>query len=93
MAAVGTELLVLTVMFYRLGRVAFDARLAKTLIKTTLACGVVMVIDRFVIHELGAVRLLIDALIYVVLVLSSGAVSVKESLGLIKTMRAQRSSP
>lgn len=90
MAAVGTELLVLTVMFSRLGRVAFDARLAKMVIKTTLACVVVIAVDRFVLHELGAVRLLLDGAIYLGLVLSTGAVSVRESRSLVKTLRAAR---
>ena len=88
MAAVGTELLVLTVMFYRLGRIVFDARLAKMVVKSTLACVVVIAVDRLVLHDLGAVRLLFDGLIYGGLVLSTGAVSVSESMALVKTMRA-----
>jgi len=51
----------------------------------------VMTIDRLVLHGLGAVRLIIDLLVYVGLVLSTGAVSVGESLALVKTMRAARS--
>lgn len=90
MAAVGTEVVVLVVMVYRLGRVIIDARLLKMLIKTTLACVVVMTVDRLLLQGFGAARILIDALIYVGLVLGSGAVSLRESLSLVKTMRAQR---
>lgn len=89
-SAVSTEALVIAVMFYRLGGVAFDRRLGKMVLKTLLACGVVMAVDRLLLSDLGPVRLLIDALIYVGLVLSTGAVSVGESLALIRTMRAQR---
>lgn len=90
MAAVTTESLVLAVMFYRLRGMVFDARLGKMLLKTLFACGVVMALDRLVLKELGAVRLLIDAMVYLGLVLSTGAVSIGESLALLKTMRAQR---
>ena len=82
--------MVVAIMFYRLGGVAYDSRLAKMLVKTVMACGVVMAIDRLVLHDLGPVRLIIDALVYVGLVLASGAVSVGESLQLVKTMRANR---
>ena len=90
MAAVTTEGLVVVVMMYRLGSVAFDARLGKMILKTVFACVVVMTMDRLVLHELGAIRLLIDLLVYVGLVLASGAVSVGESLTLVKTMRAAK---
>ena len=58
--------------------------------KTVLACVVVMLVDRLLLNGLGPARLLIDALIYVGLVLTMGAVSVSESLALVKTMRANR---
>lgn len=90
MAAVGTELLVLAIMFYRIGGMAFDARLGKMLFKTTAICAVVLTLDRSVLQPLGPARLLLDAALYVILVLSTGAVSVRESLALVKTMRAQR---
>ncbi len=90
MAAVLTEAIVVAVMFYRLGGMAFDRRLAKMVVKSVLACVVVMTLDRLVLHDLGPVRLLIDALVYVGLVLASGAVSVGESMQLVKTMRSNR---
>ncbi len=90
MAAVATEALVVAVMFWRLGGVAFDARLRNMLLKSVFACLVVMGVDRFLLHDLGAVRLIIDLLVYVGIVLASGAVSVGESVSLVKTMRAQR---
>jgi O-antigen/teichoic acid export membrane protein len=90
MAAVMTEAMVVVVMLWRLGGTAIDSRLGKMVAKTVFACAVVMVVDRLLLRELGAVRLVIDLLIYVGLVLSTGAVSVGESLSLVKTMRAQR---
>ncbi len=92
LAAVGTELLVLSVMFYRIGRVAYDARLGAMVMKTTVVCIVVMLLDRLVLYELGPVRLLIDGAVYALLVLLSGAVSVRESLSVVRTLKAQRSA-
>lgn len=93
MATVGTETFVLTVMFSRVGRTAMDKRLATMLIKTTLVCGVVVVVDRFVLQPLGPARLVLDGLLYAALVLGTGAVSVRETLGFVKEIRAQRSAP
>jgi O-antigen/teichoic acid export membrane protein len=90
MAAVSTETLVVAVMLWRLGPSVVDARLVKMVAKSLLACGVVMLVDRLLLKGVGAVRLLIDALIYVGLVLTMGAVSVSESMALVRTMRAQR---
>jgi O-antigen/teichoic acid export membrane protein len=92
LAAVGTELFVLTVMFARIGRIAMDRRLAAMLVKATLACVIVMVVDRFLLHNLGPVRLLIDGALYAVLAVASGAVSIKESLAFARQIRAQRAA-
>lgn len=91
MAAVTTETLVVAVMLWRLGPTVFDARLVKMVGKTVLACVVVMLVDRFLLRGLSAGRLLIDALVYVGLILAMGAVSISESLALVRTLRAQKS--
>lgn len=91
MCAVFTEILVLVVMFYRVGRWVFDARLVKMLVKTTLACAAVMAIDRLLLQGVGPARILIAGGLYALLVLGSGAVSVRDTLNLVRTMRAQRS--
>lgn len=90
MAAVSTETLVVLVMLWRLGPMVFDGRLLKMVGKTVLACVVVMLVDRLLLRGLGAARLLIDALVYAGLVLAMGAVSISESVALMKTLRANR---
>lgn len=90
MAAIATEAVVLAGMFWRMGRDAWDLRLVKMLVKTTVACVVVYVADRYFLQPLGYARLIVDGASYVLLVLGSGALSVKETLGFVKTLRAQR---
>lgn len=90
MAAILTEGVVLVGMFYRVGRQGFDARLLRMLGKTVAACAVVYAVDRLFLQPLGQARLLVDGALYVALVLGSGALSVKETLGYVKAIRAQR---
>jgi O-antigen/teichoic acid export membrane protein len=92
MAAIITETVVLLGMFWRMGRTAFDARLVKMLVKTTLACAVVVALDRLVLQGLGYARLLVDAAVYAVLVTASGALSVKETVSFVRSLRAQRAA-
>jgi O-antigen/teichoic acid export membrane protein len=89
-AAVVSEALVLTIMMYRIGGWVVDKRLLKMVGKTLLACVAVMVIDRFLLVGFGPSRILIDGVIYALLVLGSGAVTVGETMKLVRTMRAQR---
>ncbi|MFO0599051.1 MAG: flippase [Myxococcaceae bacterium] len=92
LAQVGTELFVVSVMFYRIGKAAADRRLVSMVIKSALACVIVMVLDRVVLASFGAARLIIDALIYVGLVIGTRALSIKETLGFVKQVRAQRAA-
>lgn len=87
LAAVVTEGLVLVAMFYRLGAAVFDARLVKVFAKTALVSAVIFVVDRQLLAPLGAARLLLDAGLYVVLVLAIGAVAVRETVAFAKTLR------
>lgn len=93
LASVGTELVVLLVMFTRLGKSAMDRRLALVLVKSTLACLVVMAVDRWLLQPLGPARLLLDAVLYVVLAVGSGAVSVRQTLAFARELKAERSAP
>jgi hypothetical protein len=92
LAAVGTELVVLTAMFIRIGNIAMDVRLAKILAKSTLACSVVFAVDRFELQPMGPVRIVVDGLLYAALVIGSGAVSVKETVAFARQLRAQRAA-
>ncbi len=92
MAAIVTETVVLGLMLWRMGRTAFDVRLVKMLVKTTLACVAVVAVDRLALQGLGYPRLLVDAALYAVLVLASGAMSVRETVAFVKSLRAQRAA-
>lgn len=90
LASVFTESLVLIAMFVRLGVAVFDARLVKVFVKSVLVSGVVFAVDRVLLSTLGPVRLVLDAVLYVVLVLAIGAVAVKETVAFAKTLRRTR---
>lgn len=92
LAAVGTELSVLSVMFYRLGKRAIDVRLAKMIVKSTLACIVVAAVDRLVLQPIGPVRILLDGALYAVLVVVSGAVSIRETVAFARQVKAERAA-
>jgi len=92
MAAIVTETVVLVAMLWRMGRVVIDARLVRMVVKTTLACVAVVAVDRFALQGLGYARLLVDAGLYAALVLASGALSVRETVGFVKSLRAQRAA-
>lgn len=90
LAAVTTETIVVSVMFWRFGRVAFDARLLKVLFKTAAVGTTVFLIDRLLLQSLGPARLLLDGVLYVGLVLGTGAVSIQDTVGFLKQVRAAR---
>ncbi|MFZ5442717.1 MAG: oligosaccharide flippase family protein [Myxococcota bacterium] len=90
LAAVTTESLVVTVMFWRFGRVALDARLIKVLLKTAAVGAVVFAIDRSFLQPLGPARLVLDGLLYLGLVLGTGAVSVQDTLAFVRQVRSAR---
>lgn len=92
LAAVGTELVVLAAMFIRIGNIAMDSRLAKMLVKSTLACAVVFAVDRLELQAMGPARIVVDGLLYAALVIGSGAVSVKETMAFARQLRAQRAA-
>lgn len=68
-----TEIYAVAVMTWLLGRRAFDRRTLTMLAKTAGICCVVIVVDRLLV-SLGAWRLVVDVILYVGLVVGSGAV-------------------
>lgn len=93
LASVTTETLVLVAMFYRLGVAVWDARLVKVLVKSAVICVGVFAVDRAFLTPLGSSRLVVDAVLYVVLALASGAVAVRETAAFVKTLRRGRGAP
>ena len=81
-AMVIMELVTAGVMIWILGRRAFDRRGVTVLVKTLLVCLAVGLLDRW-LAPLGAWRLLIDGVVYVALVLTTGAVNAREAYALV----------
>lgn len=91
-AQVGTETLITCIMLARMGRDAFDRRSVTMLLKTAIVCGIIGAVDYFALQSLGPLRLVVDALLYVVLVLVTGAVNVRETVSFVKTLRRRGAS-
>jgi hypothetical protein len=77
LSLMGAETLVTILLFSCVGKRAFDARdlavIARTLGASAIVCAFHLTLKRF-----GDVRLLADALLYVILVLSFGAVRIDD---------------
>lgn len=80
-----------TALFYPMGRRAFDQRLLAVIGKTVAVALTIVAIDRM-LAPIGAWRLLIDGLLYVVLVLVTGAVDMKVAAGYVRQALASRRS-
>lgn len=85
-----TEIGVVTPLFLMLGGRAFNSRLIVRIVKNIAAAVLVIVLDTLVLQPLGPVRLLLDAAIYVVLVLVTGAVNIRELVSSVKMALRQR---
>ncbi len=76
-AMVLTELAVTAAMLYFVGRRTFDRRVIVMVVKSLAVCVVVVALDWW-IASIGPVRLVVDAVVYVVLALAIGAVNLQE---------------
>ncbi len=93
-ATITTELVVVGLMFWRMGRMALDGRLVRRTLLTLGVCAVLSALDFFVFAPLApALRLLVEVPLYLVLVLVTRALPVRETLAFVKTVRAMRSQP
>lgn len=77
LAMLGTELFVASAMASIVGRRAFDRRAVTAIGKSLAACVLVVIVDR-VIADLGWVRLGVDAAVYLVTVVATGAIRLRE---------------
>ena len=89
LADVGTEVAVTTVMMYLVGRRAFDRRSLTMIGKTLLICALVVVLDRALLG-LGPFRLALDALVYTIGVLWTGAVRLGETMEIVRSALQRR---
>lgn len=82
LAMLVTETFVTSAMFAVVGREAFDRRTLTMLGKSLFACTVVVGIDQL-LRPMGFGRLLVDAAVYLVIVLATGALRAREILGVV----------
>lgn len=79
-ATVGTEICVLIPMLYLLGRQFVDARLVRVIVKSFGSAILIYAVDRLLKRWIGVYRLPIDLLGYVLLILTTRAVDVRETI-------------
>jgi O-antigen/teichoic acid export membrane protein len=89
LADVGTEVVVTSVMMYLVGRRAFDRRSLGMIAKTLCVCAVVVGVDRM-FRGLGPFRLALDAIVYTVGVLGTGAVRLGETVEIVRSALHRR---
>jgi O-antigen/teichoic acid export membrane protein len=89
MAMLATEIVVVTLMMGLVGRSAFDRRNVSTIAKSLLAFGVVILLDR-ALQRIGPFRLVADAVVYLAIVIATGALRVRETLGVVRQAVAER---
>lgn len=87
-----SEVMVVSLALWRLGRGILTPRLVRTTTKCLVACAVVVVIDRR-LTELAELRLVIDLVCYVAIVLLLGAVNLRELRDLLRTARQTGGEP
>jgi O-antigen/teichoic acid export membrane protein len=83
LAMLGTEIVVSACMIAVVGRGGFDRRSIATVLKSLLACAVAVSLHGLT-APLGQARLLLDALVYVAIVLATGAVRPGEMLAVAR---------
>jgi O-antigen/teichoic acid export membrane protein len=93
-AQVGTELGVTAAMTALVGRRAFDRRSVVMIVKTLVVCGVVIAIDLLALQGLhGLVRLAVDGVLYLLGVLLTRALDVKELVRFARGAMQRRKQP
>jgi O-antigen/teichoic acid export membrane protein len=89
-AMLGTEIVVASLMMRIIGVEAFDRRSVVTITKSLLAFGVVVAVDR-ALRSLGSVRLVADGVVYLVIVIASRALRLREMYGIARQAVRDRS--
>jgi O-antigen/teichoic acid export membrane protein len=92
LSMLGTEVFVTTVMVSFVGQGAFDRRTAFVVVKSLGACAVTLAADRFV-APVGWARLGLDAIVYVLFVVATGALRVGEIAATLRAALRDRSRP
>lgn len=91
LAMVGTEIVVVALMGWLLGRATFDRRNVSVIVKSLLAFGVVIVLDRALLSMAAPLRLAADALAYLAIVIATRALRVGEIVAVVRQALTERS--
>jgi O-antigen/teichoic acid export membrane protein len=89
LAMLGTEIFVTGSMVAFLGRRAFDRRGTIAIAKSLAACAVVWVIHRS-LASIGPLRLIVDGAVYLLLVLATGALRLRDMVSLARDALRRR---
>lgn len=89
LAVLATEIAVTSAMVANVGRHAYDPQTGARIAKTLGACAVVVVLDRILV-PLGWSRLVVEAIVYVVLVVVTGALQTRELFALVASALHRR---
>ncbi len=82
LAALGTHAFAAAAMIAVVGREAFDQRTVRMVGKSLAACALVVVVDRLA-TRLGGVRIVLDGMVYLAVVVSTGALRTGEMWRLV----------
>jgi O-antigen/teichoic acid export membrane protein len=83
LAALGTHAFTMTAMIAFVGREAFDQRTLRMVAKSLMACVLVVVVDRLA-ASLGWARIVLDAIAYLAVVVTTGALRIEEMWRLVR---------
>lgn len=90
LAMLGTEIFVTSAMASVVGRGAIDRQTLSMAAKSLAACALVLVVDRLSMR-LGWARLALDAVVYAMVVIATGALRPGEIMGVVReAMRARK---
>jgi len=89
-ASLITEVAILISLLTALGPRTVDRRLMVSATKSIVAAAAIVTIDHILLRPMGPVRLAVDAGVYVVLILASGAFDFRGLLGLARSAMSQR---
>jgi hypothetical protein len=89
-ACVATEICVVSPMLYMLGRRLADKRLLGMVVKSVGSAGLILVVDRLLDPYMGVYRLAVDLAGYVVLILITRALNVRETVEFVRDIMKQR---
>jgi O-antigen/teichoic acid export membrane protein len=89
LSMLGTELFVTSMMVSFVGRGAFDRRTVATVSKSLVACALVIGVDRLTMR-IGWARLVLDAVVYLAVVVATGALRLAEIASVVRAALRRR---